>query len=104
MANKPVLGEVHDVLRILPFEQLKMFAATRLNEVQWDMWNRFVYDQKLMKMDQMYRLKRPKTADEMLRNTIDHEYYSARISGLVMLLQLMENASDELERRAKKER
>lgn len=99
-----MLGEVHDLLRIISFEQLKMFAKIREDEVQWGMWNNYVGDQKQMLLDKIYRLKRPKDQDEMLRNTVDHEYYSARIAQMAIELQLMENAGDELERRARKEK
>jgi len=104
MKKSEVLGEVHDLLRVLPFEQLKMFAKIRETEVDWKAWNDFVKDEKQTKLDWIYRLKRPRNSDEMLKNAIDHEYYASRISGLVMLLQLMENASDELERRARSEK
>src|SRR3990167_4256617 len=104
MAKKLMLGEFHDLLKILPFEQLKMFAAIRENGEQWTMWNKYVHDQKQILLDRIYRLKRPKSNDEMLKNTIDHEYYSARIAQMAIELQLMENASYELELRARKEK
>lgn len=80
-----------------------MFAKLRLDESTWDLLKKFVHDQKMIKMDAIYRLRRPKNQDEFLRNALDHEYYASRIASLVILLQIIENAQDELERRERKE-
>ncbi|MFA6069760.1 MAG: hypothetical protein WC810_14350 [Janthinobacterium sp.] len=101
---KQILGETHDMLRILPLEQVQLFAKIRENEKEWITWNKYVYDQKQIKLNRIYCLKRPKSNDELIRNAVDHEYYVARISSLALLLELMENASSELERRARKEK
>ena len=103
MPKKIVLGESQDVLRSIPIEQLNMFVKLRLDDNIWTMLNKFVHDQKMIKMDSIYRLRRPKNQDEILRNALDHEYYASRIASLVILLQIIENAQDELERRERKE-
>jgi len=99
---KVILGECSDILKIMPAEQLNMFVKMRLDKEIWEQFQKFAREQKDIKMDQIYRLRRPKTQDDVLRNAIEHEYYAARISSLVVLLQLMENAQDELERRERK--
>jgi len=100
--KKLILGECADILRVLPVEQLSMFAKMRLDKDIWDNMQKFAREQKDIKMEQIYRLRRPKTQDDVLRNAIEHEYYAARITSLVVMLQLMENAQDELERRERK--
>ena len=100
--KKLILGECADILRVLPSEQLNMFAKMRLDTEIWDNMQKFAREQKDVKMDQIYRLRRPKTQDDVLKNAIEHEYYAARITSLVVLLQLMENAQEELERRERK--
>jgi hypothetical protein len=100
--KKQLLGECVDILKILPSEQLNMFTKMRLDPEIWDNFQKFAREQKEIKMDQIYRLRRPKTQDDVLRNSIEHEYYAARITSLVVLLQLMENAQEELERRERK--
>ena len=100
--KKQILGECADILRLLPVEQLSMFAKMRLDPLIWDNLQKFTREQKEIKMDQIYRLRRPKTHDDITRNAIEHEYYAARISANVILLQLCENAQDELERRERK--
>lgn len=100
--RKLILGECADILRVLPVEQLSMFVKMRLDTEIWENIQKFSREQKEIKMDQIYRLRRPKTQDDVLKNAIEHEYYAARISSLVVLLQLMENAQDELERRERK--
>jgi len=100
--KKLILGECADILRVLPVEQLSMFAKMRLDKDIWDNMQKFAREQKDIKMEQIYRLRRPKTQDDVLRNAIEHEYYAARITSLVVILQLMENAQDELERRERK--
>lgn len=99
---KVILGECSDILRIMPVEQLSMFVKMRLDKEIWEQFQKFAREQKDIKMDQIYRLRRPKTQDDVTRNAIEHEYYAARIASLVVLLQLMENAQDELERRERK--
>jgi hypothetical protein len=100
--KKLILGECADILRVLPSEQLNMFAKMRLDTEIWENMQKFAKEQKDIKMDQIYRLRRPKTQDDVLKNAIEHEYYAARITSLVIILQLMENAQDELERRERK--
>jgi len=99
---KQILGECSDILHVLPVEQLSMFAKMRLDPEIWDNLQKFSREQKDIKMDQIYRLRRPKTQDDVLRNAIEHEYYAARVAANVVLLQLCENAQDELERRERK--
>lgn len=99
-----VLGECVDILRLLPVEQLSMFVKMRLDPIIWENLQKFAREQKEIKMDQIYRLRRPKTQDDVLRNAIEHEYYAARIASLVVLLQLCENAQEELERRERKKK
>jgi len=100
--KKQILGECADILRTLPVEQLEMFTKMRLDTQIWENIQKFAREQKEIKMDQIYRLRRPKTEDDVLRNAIEHEYYAARITSLVVLLQLIENAQDELESRERK--
>jgi hypothetical protein len=38
----------------------------------------------------------------MIKNAVEHEYFAGRIAEMVILLQIMENASDEMERRERK--
>lgn len=99
-----MIGECHDILRIISLSQLKMFDKLRKDSDFWETFQSFVRDQKLIKLDKIYRLRRPKSNDDIIKNAIELEYYAARISGLVVLLQLMENAEDELERRDRKKR
>jgi hypothetical protein len=96
---KEVLGEAHDILINLPSDILKVFDDMRGNDMVWSTLKQFVIIQKGIKLDQIYRLRRPKSQDDILKNALDHEYYAARISSLVVLLQVIENAGDELERR-----
>ncbi len=103
MANVKI-GEVEDILRIMPIEQLKIFAKMRLDKDIWPTFQQFAKDQRQIKLDQIYRLRRPRTEDDLIKNAVEHEYYAARIAGLVVILQLMENASNELERRERKEK
>jgi hypothetical protein len=102
--KKPVLGEVHDILRIIPASQLEMFSRIRKDEKMWEAFQQYCRDQKYIKMDQIYRLNRPKSQDDLIKNQIDQEYYKGRIADLVLLLQIMENADDEIERRVRKEK
>ena len=67
--KKLVIGEVHDILRVMPFEQLEFFTRIRKNEKDWKTFQQYVRDQKLIKMDQIYRLRRPKTQDDIVKNT-----------------------------------
>lgn len=97
-----ILGEAQDILAILPSDQLKAFDRMRHDKAVWEPLQQFCYDQKQIKLDCMYRLRRPKTQDEVIKNAIEHEYYAARIASLVVLLQVMENAAGELERRERK--
>lgn len=99
---KQVLGECQDILAMLPIEQLKMFAKMRLDTEIWDNFQKFARDQKQIKLDQIYKLRRPRTQDDVIKNAVEHEYYAARVSSVVVLLQLMENAGDEIERRERK--
>lgn len=104
MAKKILLGECHDLLKILPIEQLKFFSRIRKSTDDWKAFLQFCGDQKQFKMDQIYRLKRPMSQDEVLRNAIEHEYLASRITSLVLILQLMENADEEIERRERKDK
>lgn len=100
--KKLILGECTDILRAMSSEQLNMFAKMRLDTEIWENMQKFAKEQKDIKMEQIYRLRRPKTQDDILKNAIEHEYYAARITSLVVILQLMENAQEELERRERK--
>jgi hypothetical protein len=104
MVKKIMMGECYDILKMLPMEQLGMFSEIRKNEKMWSAFKRFCQDQKMIKMDSIYRLSRPRTQDDLIKNQIDQEYYKGRIADLVVLQQIMENADDELERRARKEK
>jgi hypothetical protein len=99
MAKKVIPGEAHDILKVMPSEQLRFFYEIRNNEKQWDALQSYVRSQKAVKLDQMYRIRRPKTQDDLTKNAIEHEYCAARIAGDVLLLHLAENAGSELERR-----
>ena len=57
---KQILHETQIILRNLPSEQLNMFAKMRLDTEIWDNMNRFIHDQKGIKMDDIYCLHRPK--------------------------------------------
>lgn len=103
MPKKLILGECHDILRAIPIKQLNMFVKLRLDEEIWTELNNFAHDQKMIKMDAIYRLRRPKDQDEIIRNALDHEYYASRIASNAILLQIIENAQEELERRERKE-
>ncbi len=50
------------------------------------------------------QLPEAKSQDDLIRNGLEHEYYAGRIADLVLLLQLMENADSEIERRVRKEK
>jgi len=100
--KRQLLVETDYILRNLPVEQLSMFVKMRLDTEIWENLLKFAREQKEIKMDDIYRLKRPKTQDDVLKNAIEHEYYAARITSNVILLQLCENAQDELERRERK--
>jgi len=100
--KRQLLVEADYILRNLPVEQLSMFVKMRLDSEIWENLLKFAREQKEIKMDDIYRLKRPKTQDDVLKNAIEHEYYAARITSNVILLQLCENAQDELERRERK--
>ncbi len=76
-----------------------MFVKMRHDPEIWENLKQFSLEQKGIKMDEIYRLRRPKNQDDIIKNAIEHEYYAARIAALVVLLQVCENASDELERR-----
>lgn len=102
--KKLLLGEAHDILQYLPLDQLKMFDKIRKDPIIWDGLQAFAKMQKDIKMDQIYRLRRPTNQDDILRNALDHEYYASRISSLVVLLQVAENADAEMERRDRKEK
>lgn len=104
MAKKVILGEAHDLLRLLPLELLKLFDSIRKDDKRWEPLQKYVRLRKDMKMDRIYRLKRPQNQDEIIRNAIDHEYHAATITELAVFLQLCENASDEMERRERKEK
>ena len=97
-----MLGEVYDILRAMPISQLNFFAKIRLSDEDWKIFKEFSLSQKQIKMDEIYRLNRPRSQDDMIKNQIDQEYYKGRIADLIILLQIMENASHELERREKK--
>jgi hypothetical protein len=97
--KKLILGEAHDIIRTMPSEQLGFFAKIRLNTDDWEIFKNYCKDQKFIHMDKIYRLRRPKSQDDLIKNQMDHEYYAGRIADLVLLLQICENASNELERR-----
>jgi len=102
--KKLILGEAQDILRSISIEELKMFDKIRKAPTLWEPLKAFTKNQKDLKMDQIYRLRRPKTQDEVLRNAIEHEYYAARISSGVIFLQICENAAAEMERRETKDK
>lgn len=101
---KMMVGETQDILKIMPSEQLIAMSKIRHDVKLWEAIKAFARDQKLIKMDQIYRLRRPKSQDDLIKNLGDHEYYAGRIAELAVILQIMENASDELERRERKEK
>lgn len=94
-----ILGETHDILKVMPVDQLKFFYEIRMDEKKWKALTDFVLAQKQVKLDAMYRLRRPKSQDDIVHNAVEHEYYAGRIASDVILLQIAENAGDELERR-----
>ena len=100
--KKIILGEAHDVLRTMPSEQLAFFAKIRQDTKGWEVLQSYVKDQKFIHMDKIYRLRRPKTQDDLIKNQMDHEYYAGRIADMVLLLQICANASNELERRERR--
>lgn len=99
MAKKIMPGEAHDILKVMPSEQLRFFYDVRHNKKNWEALQAYVQMQKNIKLDQMYRLRRPKSQDDVTKNAIEHEYYAGRIAGDVILLHLAEHAGSELERR-----
>jgi len=94
-----ILGEAHDILKILPVDQLVMFNKIRQDGPTWEAFKDFVQAQKYIKLDTIYRLRRPKTLDDTIKNAVEHDYHCGRIASYVVLLQIMENAHTELERR-----
>jgi len=99
-----ILGEAMDILKIMPLEQLVMFNHIRKNDAMWESFKGFAQTQKQIKLDKIYRLRRPRSQDDVIKNSVEHEYYTARIASLVVLLQIMENAGSELEKREGKAR
>lgn len=99
MAKKRILGEAIDILKIMPVEQVIAFNKIRQNGVMWQAWQEFVQLQKQIKLDRIYRLRRPKSIDDTVKNAVEHDYHCGKIAGYVVILQIMENAGKELERR-----
>lgn len=97
--KKLILGECHDIIRAMPVEQLAFFSKIRQNAKDWESFKTFVREQKFIHMDKIYRLRRPKSQDDLIKNQMDHEYFAGRIADMVLILQICENASDEIERR-----
>jgi hypothetical protein len=104
MATKIINFEVKQILENMPVEQLVAFAKIRGDEKLWSAFSNFVKDQKQIKLDQIYLFRRPKNIDDTVKNAIDHEYYSGRISGNALLLQIIENAPSEIERRERRKK
>jgi len=102
MAKKIILGESHDILKVLPVDILSSFIMIRRDPKLWQAFNDFVGMQKQIKLDQIYRLRRPKSVDDAVKNAVEHDYHCGKIAGLVVLLQIMENAGRELEARERK--
>jgi len=102
MPKRIITGESQDTLKSMSGDELKMFNEIRNDEDMWEAIKQFSYSQKQIKLDQMYRLRRPKTQDDVINNAIRHEYYAGRIAGLVVLLQIIENAGNELQQRERK--
>ena len=71
--KKEKLGEVEDILRVMSIEQLKMFSGMRLDKHIWTNFQQYVSDKKQMKLDQIYRLRRPRTNDDLVKNAVEHE-------------------------------
>lgn len=99
MVKKLILGESQDILRAIPSEQLMAFVKLRNDEEMWKNLQIYFREQKFHKMDTIYRFRRPKDQDGVIKNAIEHEYYAGRIAEMVVLLQVIENAADELTRR-----
>lgn len=99
MAKRVILGEVHDILRAMTGDQLMFFYELRHNAKLWEAMQSFVKAQKEIKLDHMYRLRRPKSQDDLVSHAMDKEYLAGRIAGDVAWLQIAENAGEELERR-----
>jgi len=97
--KKIVLGEAQDLLKIMPIEQVIAFNKLRQNGVMWEAFKEFVLMCKQIKLDQIYRLRRPKSVDDTVKNAVSHDYYCGNIAFGVVVLQIMENATRELERR-----
>lgn len=102
MAKRVILGETQELLKILPAEQLIAFAKIKQNGVMFKALLDFVGIIKQIKMDRIYRLRRPKTIDDTVKNAVEHDYYCGNIVALVLILQLIENAGEELERRERR--
>jgi hypothetical protein len=90
-----ILGEAHDILKIMPVDQLVMFDNIRQNDGMWEAFKSFVQTQKQIKLDTIYRLRRPKTLDDTVKNAVEHDYHCGKIASYVVLLQIMENARAE---------
>lgn len=99
MAKKQILVESQYILRVIPSEQLMAFVKMRNDEEMWKNLQQYFRDQKFHKMDTIYGFRRPKDQDGIFKNAIEHEYYAGRIAEMVVFLQVIENASDELARR-----
>lgn len=102
--KKIILGEAHDILRVMPADQLAAFAGIKNNKKAWGSIQQFVGDQKQIKLDQIYRLRRPKTLDDTVKNAVEHDYHCGKIAAYVVILQIIANAGEELERRERASR
>lgn len=99
---KPRIIEVDEILERLPIEQLVFFGKLRKNQEGWQRFCDFVHDEISIQKDRVYRLRRKGGLDGIIDQARDHEYYCGRVAALTILLQLAENADDEVERRERK--
>lgn len=97
-----ILGETEMILRSMTGEQLMAFNSIKDDSKLYKALLDYAHDQKLIRMDKIYRLRRAKSQDDLIKNGIEHEYYSGRIAELVVFLQIIENAFAELEKRERK--
>lgn len=97
-----LLGEAYDFLKTATVELLTQLDRIKADPKLYEALKKYNFDHKQLKMDQMYRLKRPRNEDDLIKNAIDHEYYAGRIASIVILLQVIENAAGEIERRERK--
>ncbi len=102
--KEPKIAEVEFILKGMPIDILKMFSKMRKNPEIWDGFQKYFKIQRDTKLYDIYRLKRPKNQDQLVSNALEHEYHAARVTSLIIELQLMEYADSEMERRENKEK